>query len=84
MTTVGFGDYSANTTIERIFCIFLMIFGVISFTFISGALSSILSNVDNNTATLQEKVLFLNKLQVHYNIKGNLYNEIRKALNYEN
>jgi hypothetical protein len=40
--------------------------------------------VDNNTATLQEKVLFLNKLQVHYNIKGNLYNEIRKALNYEN
>ena len=84
MTTVGYGDLSANTTIERIFCIFLMIFGVISFTFISGALSSILSNVDNSSATLQEKVLFLNKLQVQYNIKGALYNEVRKALNYDN
>ena len=62
MTTVGYGDLSANTTVERIFCIFLMIFGVISFTFISGALSSILSSVDNNSSNLQEKMIFLNKL----------------------
>jgi hypothetical protein len=43
MTTVGYGDQSANTTPERIFISILMICGVIVFTFISGALSSILS-----------------------------------------
>ena len=84
MTTVGYGDISAETTTEHCFCFFLMIFGVISFTFISGALSSILSNVDNTAATLQEKLLFLNKLQMQYRIKGVLYQEIRKALNYDN
>ena len=33
---------------------------------------------------MQEKILFLNKLQVSYSIKGSLYKEIRKALNYDN
>ena len=46
-STVGYGDLSASTTVERIFCIILMLAGVTAFTFISGALSSILSNYDN-------------------------------------
>ena len=45
-STVGYGDLSASTTIERIFCIIIMLAGVTAFTFISGALSSILSNYD--------------------------------------
>ena len=43
MTTVGYGDQSAGTTAERLFVSVLMIAGVIVFTFISGALSSILT-----------------------------------------
>ena len=46
MTTVGYGDLSGYTTTERIYCIILMIFGVLCFTFVSGALSSIMSSVD--------------------------------------
>ena len=49
-STVGYGDLSASTTAERIYCIFIMLAGVTSFTFISGALSSILSNYDNSQA----------------------------------
>ena len=52
MTTVGYGDMSANTTVERTFCCVLMIFGVVSFTFVSGALSSIISNKDATEANL--------------------------------
>jgi len=48
IATVGYGDISAETTEERVFCIGLMIIGVIAFTFISGALSSILSNYDSS------------------------------------
>ena len=43
ITTVGYGDQSAGTTSERIFVNLLMICGVVVFTFISGALSSILT-----------------------------------------
>ena len=46
-STVGYGDLSASTTLERFFCIVTMLAGVTAFTFISGALSSILSNYDN-------------------------------------
>ena len=42
MTTVGYGDLSPNTTIEQIFGIFIMVLGVLVFTFISGSLSSII------------------------------------------
>ena len=49
-STVGYGDLSASTTLERIFCIITMFAGVTAFTFISGALSSILSNYDSQQA----------------------------------
>jgi len=67
-STVGYGDLSASTTIERIFCIIIMLAGVTAFTFISGALSSILSNYDAQTAVLQEKLLYLGKLRTQHNI----------------
>jgi uncharacterized PurR-regulated membrane protein YhhQ (DUF165 family) len=52
MTTVGYGDMSANTSVERGFCIVLMVIGVVCFTFISGSLSSVLSNYDSTNASL--------------------------------
>ena len=41
-STVGYGDISPCTSIERIFGMALMLLGVIAFTFVSGALASIL------------------------------------------
>jgi hypothetical protein len=62
MTTVGYGDFSGHTSSERLFVIFLMLIGVYSFTYISGALASIIQNVDSSAAILTSRVLFLNKL----------------------
>ena len=62
-STVGYGDLSASTTIERIYCVIIMLAGVTAFTFISGALSSILSNYDTSQAVLHEKLLYLGKLR---------------------
>jgi uncharacterized membrane protein (UPF0182 family) len=42
ITTVGYGDISINTPLEKIFCIIIMIIGVLAFTFASGSLASIL------------------------------------------
>lgn len=50
VATVGYGDIKAVNAWERVFCVFLMLFGVTVFTFVSGALSSILSNYDNQQA----------------------------------
>lgn len=42
VSTVGYGDISPKNTFERVFGSVLMFLGVISFTFVSGALASIL------------------------------------------
>lgn len=46
VATVGYGDIFAVNTFEYVFAIILMIIGVSAFTFVSGALSSILSSYD--------------------------------------
>lgn len=46
VSTVGYGDLVPGTSGERVFCVILMFVGVSAFTFVSGALSSIISNYD--------------------------------------
>lgn len=81
--TVGYGDLNPLTLYERIFCMVLMVTGVSSFTFVSGALSSIISNYDQRQAELQEKLLQLNKLRLYYKLPEALYSEIRQAIRYD-
>ena len=50
VTTVGYGDMSGNTPIEKMFCIIIMIIGVISFSLASASLTSLLSNYDSSDA----------------------------------
>lgn len=81
--TVGYGDISPKNTYERIFCVVLMIVGVTSFSFVTGSLSSIMANYDQNQAVLQEKLLHLNKLKKINNIPDDLYDEIRSAVLFD-
>mmetsp|Transcript_83119 Transcript_83119/g.114742 ORF Transcript_83119/g.114742 Transcript_83119/m.114742 type:complete len:218 (-) Transcript_83119:564-1217(-) len=57
VTTVGYGDIQPISLLERIFCIFLMLIGVVAFTFASGSLASILANYDSTQATMMERLL---------------------------
>lgn len=47
ITTVGYGDITAITMIEQIFNIIMLFIGVMTFSFASGSLSSIITNYDN-------------------------------------
>ena len=46
ITTVGYGDIVGHTVLERIICIFLHLIGVLSYSFASGSLTSIIQNYD--------------------------------------
>ena len=48
VTTVGYGDISGTNNIERIFCMLIMVNGVVAFSFVTGSLSSIINNVDSS------------------------------------
>lgn len=46
ITTVGYGDITGSNTLERGISVIVMLIGVISFSFATGALSSIMQNYD--------------------------------------
>ena len=83
MSTVGYGDISGGTTLERIFCIVLMLTGVISFNLISGTLGSLITNYDSSQAALNEKMLYLNNLRQRYRITDELFLRIKKSLHFD-
>ena len=80
ITTVGYGDIHAYSKLEFIIGIILKIFGVIGFSFASGALSAIIQNLDATQAKLQEKMQTLTKIQQEHNIPHNLYQELKQAI----
>ena len=59
IVTVGYGDITAISSGEKIVAVFLMITGVIAFSFATGALSSIIANIDQSEAMLKEKMATL-------------------------
>jgi len=83
MTTVGYGDMSGKTTYEQFFCCGLMLFGVFFFSMIGGSMASILSTLDQNSAELESKVVFLFKLKEKYDLPPEIVEEITKSLNYD-
>ena len=60
-----------------------MVIGVISFSYVTGALSSIISNYDTREAKLKEKISTLNGIQSDYKIDIELYNRLVKAIKYD-
>lgn len=42
--TVGYGDITAQSNSEKLLCILLMLIGVVSFSFATGSISSIITN----------------------------------------
>jgi Ion transport protein len=82
IVTVGYGDITAYTNTERIFCIFLMIIGVFAFSFATGTLASIIAQYDSKQGKLQEKMNILNDIQEEYQISIDFYNELSKNIQY--
>jgi hypothetical protein len=53
---------------EKITCCMLMIIGVVAFSFATGALSSIISNIDSTEAKTKQKMATLSEIQQDYEI----------------
>lgn len=54
LSTVGFGDYHPRSDPERIFCCFVLLFGVAIFSYIMGNFIEILNKFQNMNADIDE------------------------------
>jgi hypothetical protein len=80
IVTVGYGDITAISSGEKLVAVFLMLIGVVAFSYATGALGNIIANIDSSEAKLKEKMTTLNEIQMKYAINGELYRKLYKAL----
>ena len=84
MTTVGYGDISGTNTSERIVCCILMIMGVLFFTYVSGTITNIITNEEEENKIYQEKKMNLNKLYKKHgkSMRPELYIELLHCIQF--
>jgi len=83
IVTVGYGDITAISSGEKLVAVFLMVIGVIAFSYATGALGNIINNIDSSEAKLREKMTTLNDLNNEYKLDTDLYNKLVKALRFD-
>lgn len=82
IVTVGYGDISPNNSTEKQFCILLMLIGVMSFSFTTGALSSLIATIDSKESQLKEKMSVLHDIQKEFKVDHDLFNELSRTVQY--
>lgn len=55
-TTVGYGDISAYTDLERVYAIAVMVFGILAYGYIIASVAATLTNANAGRAQYQEKL----------------------------
>ena len=83
VTTVGYGDVTAGTTIERIYNLIIMGFGVILYSFAIGSLSSIVDSMDQKKAEMNQKLEILYNIKKDFNLGQDIYDKVRKVIKYD-
>ena len=83
VTTVGYGDITAGTTIERVYNLFIMSFGVLLYSFAIGSLSSIVSTLDQKSEEMNQKLQILSSIKKEFNLDQNIYDKVRKVIKYD-
>ena len=80
ITTVGYGDISGNSTVEMWICFFLHLIGVLSYSFASGSLTTIISNYDNINDKNKDKINIINNLFKNKKLPPELYYSLLAAV----
>lgn len=83
ITTVGYGDISANGTPERVFAIILMVVGVFAFSFATGSLATIISSFDENKAEIQSKMQVLDRMIQRYHLNPELSAKLKTTVHFQ-
>jgi hypothetical protein len=83
VTTVGYGDVNAGTTVERAYNLVIMSFGVLMYSFAIGSLSSIVSTLDAKTAEMNQKLQILSSIKKEFNLDQDIYDKVRKVIKYD-
>ena len=81
--TIGYGDILASNLMEYIYLVFLLIFGVMLFSFGISSLSSIFGSYDTRNTIFNAKCFILDIIDEEYFLEEDVYCNIKTYLKYE-
>jgi hypothetical protein len=82
LTTVGYGDITPRTMVQKIFTMLTMMIGVATYGYIIGNIASILSKIDLAKANHKEKTEKVNKFMRMNRFPVELQERVRTYYNY--
>ena len=83
LTTVGYGDISANFGLEKIYGIFILIVGTCAYSWILTYISNYIKKNNEKFIDFEEKMKVLTEIKMEYpNLSKVLYDRIKRYLNY--
>ena len=82
LTTVGFGDVHAMTSLEMSLCIVWLIFGIVFYSFLIGSLTSVLSKIDAKNSNLNEHIKDMEQLAKDYHLPKGTLKVMKRELKY--
>lgn len=82
MTTVGYGDYSSTSQIEKIFNVIVMLMSSALFAYSISTINGILNSFEHDEIEITNKLVSINHYMKNNNIPNDLQRRVRKYLNY--
>lgn len=80
LTTVGYGDISGSSPVEKVFCICLMLAGTCVYAAASGATAAALVDLDEGNAEYKKQLTILNRVFTEYKLPLDVYARLKDTL----
>jgi len=81
--TVGYGDITVTGNVERIFAVTIMLIGVFIFSYAAGSVASIMANLDEQEAIINQRKLALANLTHVMKFPPALVVKIKEAVEFQ-
>ena len=85
MTTVGYGDITCYCFWERVFQLFLLIVGILAYSWAVTSFSNYIKKINERSADFEKKKHILDEIKLsHQNLPDDLYDKILRFLKFKN
>ena len=83
LTTVGYGDITCCSFFERMFQVFLLIIGIMAYSWLISSFSNFVQKLNEKSADYEKKKSILDEIRVnHPNLSDELYDRILRYLKF--
>ena len=82
ITTVGYGDITPRTTLERMYSMVIMLLGILLISFLICIYRSLVSSMVKKQREINEKLDVLKKIKKEFNLGKDIYEKVRKVIEY--